>query len=88
MALWSLMPETFRVPIVGDRAQKFARLRQAAAQYGITIRGDVDKGEFSGMASGSYYVSDNIVTITITSRPFWIPIDTLEREFRKFLSRP
>ena len=82
------MPETFRVPIVGDRAQKFARLRVAAAQYGIIIRGDDNRGEFSGAASGNYHVSNNTVIITIINRPFWVPIDSLEREFRKFLSAP
>ncbi len=85
------MVETFTVPIHGDKQAKLNQLKQLAAQNGIIVIGDTTRGNFSGstiagFVSGSYVVSDNLVTVTISSRPMLLSLQLIKSQFASFLA--
>ena len=74
----------FTITVREDLNTALARVKQKAAEKGITFIGDTQRGSFSGDVSGTYSVSGNQVTVKISSRPFIYPCGVIESELRKY----
>lgn len=71
---------------MGDLEAKLQYLKREAAKWGIALTGNTKNGAFSGSASGNYSASENEVVVTVNRIPFWVPLRSLENEFRRLLS--
>lgn len=82
------LSETYRIPIRGDVRAKLAEARRRAAASGVLIEGDERSGSVTGMGiSGTYVVSEGVVTVTILQRPFFVTPARIERSLREFLGK-
>jgi len=79
------MGQTFRIPVRGDLEAKLRIARQKAASRGVTMNGDTRSGQFSGLISGTYEISDGVAIVTITAKPFFVSWETIEQQLRGFL---
>jgi hypothetical protein len=77
---------------VNDLAACIEKIREEVAkQPGATFQGDTTQGNFSGptgvgTVEGNYTAKENIVTITITKKPFVVPQGTIERRMREWFN--
>ncbi len=73
-----------QMPVTGDPETLFERINKRLADYGIELSGDIGSGRFDGKGiTGEYVVADNVVTVTVTSKPPLVPCSMVERELRK-----
>ncbi len=78
------MGRTFKFRIKGDKKAILAEVRRRAAKQGVTFEGDESGGQFSGVISGYYDVSGEIVALTIEQKPLLVPWEMIESRIRKF----
>ena len=76
------MTRKFRVNVSGNKQDILSQIKKAGRKQGVTVTGTTEKGKFSGLISGSYTVSGNIVTVSITKKPFIISWDEVEKRLR------
>ena len=75
---------TFQFQAPRDMNAALAEVRRQAAKKGVTFVGDTSRGKFSGIVSGHYEVSRGMVSLTITSKPFYISWKAVGDMIRKF----
>ncbi len=83
------MAERFVIPFSGDKAAKFRQVKALAAQEGFKFEGDTRSGVFSGdtplgKVSGTYSISGDMITITITERGL-VPVALIKNKIAEFL---
>ena len=78
------MGRTFKFPFKGDKKALLAEVRRRAAEQGVTFEGDESSGQFSGLISGTYMVSGEVVTLTIEEKPFFVSWETIESRIQQF----
>ncbi len=78
------MGRTFKFRIKGDKKAILAKVRKRAAGQGVTFEGDESGGQFSGLISGSYKVSGEVVTLTIEEKSFIVSWETIESRIQQF----
>lgn len=78
------MPRTFRFRIHGDRKALLREVRRRAAEQGVIFEGDESGGQFSGLISGYYEVSGDIVALTIEQKPLLAPWEMIESRIKRF----
>jgi len=54
-------------------------VKKEAHKAGVTFEGDTESGTFYGKISGSYKVTNSVVTLNITDKPWYVP-ESLVRE--------
>ena len=69
----------------GELEAKLRLARLKAAGRGVTMSGDTRSGQFSGLISGTYEISDGVAIVTITAKPFFVSWETIEQQLRGFL---
>jgi len=78
----------------GDPSQKLERIKTLAAQKGVTFNGNLKSGTFYGgirifginkRISGSYTISGNRITVSVTEKPDSYTWDKIESELRGFI---
>ena len=74
----------FTININGDLSTILGSVKQQAAQNGVTFLGNTSGGSFSGKISGTYKVSGNIVSVSISLKPLIYPCNRIESELRKY----
>ncbi len=79
------MPKKFRIKVSGDLEAKLEIARRKARAQGVTLQGDTRSGSFSGLITGTYFISGGMATVTITSKPFIAPWEYVESQLRAFL---
>ena len=79
------MTRTFNVSVFGNKETILNRIKETGRKQGVTVKGTTSQGNFSGLISGSYSVSGNTVTISITRKPLIISWDEVERRLRNGL---
>ena len=81
----------FSVPFEGDAETLFEKAKDFAQTNGGRISGDANSGAFSarvmGIAkfAGSYVISDQVMTVTITDRPVMLSCAMIEGAVREKL---
>ncbi len=78
------MGRTFKLRIKGDKKALLAKVRKRAAEQGVTFDGDESGGQFSGLISGYYEVSGDVVTLTIEEKSFIVSWETIESRIQQF----
>ncbi len=83
------MAEKFDLPFSGDKDAKLRQVKALAAQEGFKFEGDTRSGVLSGSTllgkvSGTYSVSGDMITITITERGF-VPVALIKNKIAEFL---
>jgi hypothetical protein len=78
---------TFSIPFSGTPADVLARAKSAVQNQGGAFRGDGSSGAFQvsvlgSSIKGSYTVTGQDLNITIDSKPFLIPCNTIESFLR------
>lgn len=73
----------FSIPFSGESATVLSKARSAVEGQGGTFTGDATGGAFDvsvvgNTIKGSYTVSGQNLTITIHSKPFFLPCSTIE----------
>jgi hypothetical protein len=77
------MADIITIPFQGDPAALVERARALAAQNNIQFSGDPNSGNFSGDGVvGTYQIANQVVTITITQRPWYISVLMLQGELQ------
>ncbi len=84
------MVEELVLRFSGDKAARLRQVKALAARRGFTFVGNTQKGEFSGdtllgKVSGTYSISGETITVTITQRPSFLSVGRIKNEFEKFL---
>ena len=83
------MADKFTLPFKGDKNAKFRQAKALAAQEGFKFEGDTRSGVLSGdtplgKVSGTYSVSGDVITITITERGL-VPLALIKSKIAEFL---
>ncbi|HLX63987.1 MAG TPA: hypothetical protein VKX17_22130 [Planctomycetota bacterium] len=81
------MANTFTLT-VPDPAASFQAARDALKQHGGSLIGDEKSGAFTGQTpmgavEGNYSAAGNTVTITITKKPFMVPLSMIQTQIKK-----
>ena len=84
----------FRYTLVGDPAERLAKIKQKAAEKSVTFVGDLSGGTFSGeMPSatigdttlrGRYRINGDRITVAVSYKPesySWNKVDAMLRDF-------
>lgn len=80
------MPRTFNVVSTQNPSTLLARARRAAAENNADFRGTETSGSFSGSGvKGDYRMGGNVVTVTVTQKPFFVPWPVLESALKELL---
>jgi len=82
---------TFTVPFSGDTETVLNKAKAAIEKQGGTFSGDENAGAFhlsvmNNTIAGSYTVSGNELTMTITDKPFFVPCSTIESMLKSKLA--
>jgi len=86
------MSHTFNISIEKDLSDTLKEVKSTIIENGGTFKGTTNKGQFSGKTilgkiKGEYAsLSDKVIKITITKKPFITPKSKVESEIRKFFS--
>lgn len=67
-------------------AKKLKQAKAAAGGAGVEIAGDTQSGTFSGKLTGSYTVSGDTLTISITKKPMLWPEGVIKSKLTEFFS--
>ena len=83
--------DPFDVTIKGKPKDVLGQVRKKISDAGGSFAGDEHAGTFSGKSvlgdiKGSYSVSGQTATITITSKPFLAPCGKIESTIRDYFS--
>jgi hypothetical protein len=84
--------DPFDVPVSGDPATVFNQVKTAIENNGGRLTGDQNSGNISvgipilGTVQGNYVFSGQIVTITVTEKPFLLPCSKIESEITGLLT--
>ncbi|MFL5330129.1 MAG: hypothetical protein ACJ8C4_14605 [Gemmataceae bacterium] len=82
--------DPFQITVTGDLQSAFDRAKSQITAAGGTFTGNANGGSFSGQVpvmgsiAGQYTVSGNVVTVTITDKPFLVPCATIEKKVREY----
>jgi predicted NUDIX family NTP pyrophosphohydrolase len=80
----------YQIKVKGDPEEKLRQARKIAAEQGVTFVGDGTSGKFSGKILGgrligTYAVTDGILLVTITEKPFLTSWSMIESQLKEFL---
>jgi hypothetical protein len=78
----------FSIPFTGDPQMIFNKAKSAVQGQGGTFNGDTSSGDFSvsffgNSVAGSYTITGQNLNVIITSKPFFVPCNTIESFLRK-----
>lgn len=82
--------KSFRLAVEEELSELLEKVRSQIEREGGRFDGDIRSGAFSGNVSlvgafrGRYEVTDNLVTITITDKPFVISCQSVEAKIRAY----
>lgn len=81
---------SFSVSFTGTADETVAKAKASIEKFGGTFTGDASNGDLvastpAGKVKGSYTVAGQTITITITDKPFVVPVSVIEDRIRKFL---
>jgi hypothetical protein len=79
---------SFTVPAGRSAADVLRRVRREAASKGVSFEGDEKKGQFTGMASGTYAVDGQTVAVTVDKKPSFVPWGMIESALRGLFEAP
>ena len=73
----------FSIPFTGSPEDVLAKAKSTVQSQGGTFNGDTNNGNFTvsvfgNKIVGNYTVSDNILNISITDKPFMVPCNAIE----------
>ena len=79
------------IPVSGEIDALLQQARQAAAKADGTLVGDSKAGTFTGQTplgaiKGKYAVSGQTVIITISDKPWLLPMSAIEKELRGYFA--
>ncbi len=81
------MSNKFTVKLTCPAPEALDKARCAISESGGILTGDTSNGSFSGSGvMGSYHISGDEATITITKKPFIAPMSLIESKVREFFS--
>jgi hypothetical protein len=85
------MAHSFEIPFEGSAEAIIEKAKNTIAGASGTLNGSESTGEFTvpspvGDVKGSYAVVGNLLTVTITEKPFIAPYSMIEDALRKYLS--
>ena len=77
----------FSIPFSGNAEEILAKARSAVESQNGEFNGDTTSGNFSvnifsNLIAGNYLVSGQILSLTITHKPFLVPCSTIESFLR------
>jgi hypothetical protein len=79
--------DSFAVTFQGSPADLVRKAQTLADHAGASFKGNETAGKFSTRSvAGVYHVRGNLVTITITDRPFLVPWSLIESKVRRFFA--
>jgi len=79
------MSKTFTIQANEPIESILKRARETAARHDAKLEGDTQKGTFSGAGvKGVYETDGSNIHITITDKPFVIPMSLVESKIRDF----
>jgi len=81
---------SFSVNFTGPAVDTLAKAKGAIEKAGGTFNGDEHKGDFvvstpAGKVKGTYGISGQTFTVTVTDKPFIVPGSAIEAQVRKFV---
>lgn len=83
-----IMAKTFDIPFSGEAASVFQHAKHAADEAGATLKGDENRGTFSGKGiEGNYEVSGQTVHVTVTQKPAIVSDSAIESRLREFFEQ-
>lgn len=82
----------FSVPISGSVTDIVSKARNAIGGAGGNFSGDDNTGSFdistmAGDVRGSYTVNGDMLDVTITDKPMFLPCDMIEAQLKQYLSK-
>jgi len=81
------MSTTFIVPLNTDAHTTLESVRTQLEKSGGQLTGDHCSGSFSGSGvHGNYIVGTDGITVTITDKPFYIPMSTVRDKITEYFS--
>jgi len=85
------MSDKIVISVQGDIDEVFRQAQAAAAKAGGILIGDSKAGTLSGNTplgaiKGAYAVAGQHVTLTISEKPWLVPVSTIERELRAYFA--
>jgi hypothetical protein len=83
-----IMSKIFTVTTNEEPVELIEKIRRRFSNdSNISFNGNEDNGAFSGRGIfGKYHIKDDLITITIEKKPFYIPWIIIEEEIKKFFS--
>lgn len=86
------MAHKFSFSISGDATSVVQNVEKQLRAAGGKFSGNASGGSFEGKSplgqiEGRYEVVGNLVTVTITKKPFVVPHQTVESKIREYFSR-
>lgn len=79
------MSHSFQITLSQDPAIVVEKVRNLLTESGNQFTGDSSSGSFAGSGvEGAYHISGQIVTITITKKPFMAPMGLVESKVRSY----
>ena len=81
--------DPFDITVPGDLAQVLDQVKSKIVGAGGTFSGDKSSGRFSGptgvgIVEGTYTARDNVVTVTITDKPFLVSCSIIESKISEY----
>ena len=75
------------IQIDRDFTATLANAKAAAQRAGIELTGDTQQGQFAGQGiAGHYAAREDVLTVTITDKPFFIPDNLIGSKIREFFA--
>ncbi len=81
----------FNIPFSGDAESLIKRARQELSKAGGAFNGDTGQGSFRvktalGSIEGNYVIAGQLISISITDKPFFISCERIEKELTGVMS--
>jgi hypothetical protein len=85
------MSDTIIIPVAGDIDALLRQARQAAKAAGGKLAGDSKAGTFTGKTpvgaiKGAYSVTGQTITVTISEKPWLVPLGRIDKELREYFA--
>jgi len=78
---------SFQITLTDSPADAVQRAQNAAQQNGSQFNGDDTAGSFSGHGVyGTYIIVGQVVTVTITSKPFYVSMGMIQDGVQKLFA--
>ena len=81
------MTKRFEFKLQGAAEEIIAEAKSAAADKGVKLEGDAQKGQFAGHGiEGSYWIVDDMLSIQVSHKPMMIPWALIESAVRNYFT--